>query len=93
MPIADWSEQWSETVATVDAALSAPLTQETCETTLGYLREQRVDLEPTPLVDLEAPVRSWFDLAEDITFECELRDDDRLGVLESEVELVLSAEG
>lgn len=90
----EWAASWHDVRGRVDDHLAEPVTQEACEAALVILREEHPGLFPTPLEDLESPVRSWFAVAEGAFFECETdRLAERLRAIEAEVESVLTVEG
>ncbi|MFP3914788.1 MAG: hypothetical protein ACLFWM_07925 [Actinomycetota bacterium] len=70
LSIAEWERVWEATTATISQAKDGGITDQECNDTLGYLREQKTRLIPTPLEDLEDPVESWFELSESAFFEC-----------------------
>ncbi len=92
-----WQPRWQEVVERVEEVTTDLTTQAQCEQALRFLREQRPRLTPPPLEDLQGPVTSWFDEAEDAFFECRFdingrRTRESLAALETEVETVLSLE-
>lgn len=97
LAVSEWHDRWQQVVDHVDDTLITELTQNECEETLGYIREERTGLTPPPLADLEAPVRAWFDQAEDIFFVCEVElgtggTPATLQALEAEIEAVITVE-
>lgn len=96
MELDEWQQRWQQVTDDVDDTFTETITSDGCENALGYLREQRPDLTPTPLADLRAPVTSWFETAEDLFFECDFAPGqgkpETLQVLEAEVEIVISLE-
>lgn len=97
----EWEAQWNDVVERVATTIDeGSATDTVCNQTLGYLREQRPELSPPPLEDLEGPVGAWFDEAESLFFECDWMEGngsvDRfrtLDTVEAEVRLVLNLEG
>lgn len=97
----EWETQWDDVVERVATTVDEGVPTDTvCNQTLGYLREQRPELSPPPLEDLEAPVSAWFDEAEGLFFACDWMEEDgpvdeltTLDTLEAEVQLVLDLEG
>lgn len=92
-----WQPRWNALTESINDLESSPITHTECQGTLAFLREQKPELTPPPLEDLEVPVASWFNQAEDIFFECDFddigrRSFDTLRALEDEVEAVLALE-
>jgi hypothetical protein len=96
-----WEQEWQDTVGRIEEMRSSSVSEQQCEETIGYLREQRPLLTPPPLSELDDPVDSWFDLTEDALFECRFEGApgtsqsqlfDTLDVFETEVDTILSLE-
>lgn len=73
-PVSDdeWFRAWDGVVDLVPAqdALDEADPSEQCGRTLARLREARPALPSPPRPALEGPVERWFEIAEDMFFEC-----------------------
>lgn len=93
-----WEDNWADIVAIVpDQSFLDDDPSELCQNTLASLRESEATLFPTPDESLDAPVRSWLEVAEGAFFECPPTDGgfpaayEELDRLEAEIEASLIA--
>lgn len=98
-----WLPEWAIAMAVVpsESDLGSAPTRDVCNTILGGLREARPSVEPTPYDALDAPVDSWFEVAEAMFFECPPHEAglegfsegyEELAAFEAEVDAAIAAE-
>lgn len=69
---AEWLPFWTHTIGSIPGEdfVSSDTSQEVCEQTLADLRIHQGSLLPTPDEAIDATVRDWIDVAEQVFFEC-----------------------